>query len=117
MNVNEAEIVCRIIEDLLLQNSVSLSNHLRLMPTMYSLSPQNLTGKDIGVIAPYVAQIKLLTTMLRDDPERRATFEDVLGKYRALEVPLVEVKTVDGFEGREKDVIIFFARTKSAACC
>ncbi|KAF8305833.1 P-loop containing nucleoside triphosphate hydrolase protein, partial [Clavulina sp. PMI_390] len=96
MNANEAEIVCRIIEDLLLQNP-------------------NLMGKDIGVIAPYVAQIKLLTTMLREDPERRATFEDVLGKYRALEVPLVEVKTVDGFEGREKDVIIFSTVRSNAA--
>lgn len=45
--------------------------------------------------------------MLREDSEHRARFHDVLGRYRALEVPFVEVKTVDGFEGREKAVIIF----------
>lgn len=66
-----------------------------------------MTGHDIGVIAPYAAQIKLITAMLRTDPERRKRFVDVLGRHRALEVPLIEVKTVDGFEGREKDVILF----------
>ena len=31
----------------------------------------------------------------------------MLGKERALEIPNIEIKTVDGLEGREKDVIIF----------
>lgn len=66
-----------------------------------------MMGHDIGVIAPYAAQIKLLTHMLRSEPIRRARFAQVLGRHRALEVPLIEIKTVDGFEGREKDVIIF----------
>jgi len=34
-------------------------------------------------------------------------FNQVLGSSRYLEMQDVEVKTVDGFEGREKEVIIF----------
>ena len=31
----------------------------------------------------------------------------MLGKERAVELDDIEIKTVDGFEGREKQVIIF----------
>lgn len=34
---------------------------------------------------------------------------DILGPLRAQEVQDIEIKTVDGFEGREKQVIIFSA--------
>ncbi|KAK7031328.1 P-loop containing nucleoside triphosphate hydrolase protein, partial [Favolaschia claudopus] len=88
INRNEAAIVVGIVEDLLLNN-----------PTMM--------GKDIGIIAPYVAQISLLTRMFTTDAKYRARFEQVLGEHRALQLALIEIKTVDGFEGREKDVIIF----------
>lgn len=106
-NINEADIICHVIEDLLVKNPVSRPESLcGQLPNQFSLV-QNMMGHDIGVIAPYAAQIKLLTHMLRSDPVRRARFVEVLGKHRALEVPLIEVKTVDGFEGREKDVIVF----------
>ena len=64
-------------------------------------------GKDIGIIAPYVAQISLLTRMFNVDHRYKERFELVLGSKRAAELANVEIKTVDGFEGREKDVIIF----------
>ncbi len=66
-----------------------------------------MRGTDIGIIAPYAAQIAHLGRLLRDDPGVRAGLTSSLGMYRALEAPKIEVKTVDGFEGREKDVIIF----------
>ncbi|KAG6853864.1 hypothetical protein C0991_000625 [Blastosporella zonata] len=87
-NHSEAHIVMSIVEDLLLHN------------------PQ-LMGRDIGIIAPYVAQISLLTRMFNRDATYRQRLRDVLGDHRAMQLANVEIKTVDGFEGREKDVIIF----------
>ncbi|KAG8932526.1 hypothetical protein FRC02_000979 [Tulasnella sp. 418] len=88
VNHGEAAIVCSVIEDLLLKN-----------PT--------LEGKQIGVIAPYAAQITLLDRLFRRDKAHEERFVSALGRHRALEVTDIEVKTVDGFEGREKDVIVF----------
>ncbi|KAJ7634774.1 P-loop containing nucleoside triphosphate hydrolase protein [Roridomyces roridus] len=88
INRNEAAIVMAVIEDLLLNNP-------------------NLMGRDIGVIAPYVAQITHLTRLLTTDAKYAKRFKEVLGEHRALQLPHIEVKTVDGFEGREKEVIIF----------
>lgn len=48
-----------------------------------------------------------MTHLLNVDPVRRARFRQIIGSHRTLELPLIEIKTVDGFEGREKDVIIF----------
>ncbi|KAG2076441.1 P-loop containing nucleoside triphosphate hydrolase protein [Suillus decipiens] len=88
VNWNEAHIVCSIVEDLLLQN-------------------ENLVGANIGVIAPYAAQISLLYRLLNTDVKYRQRFESTLGDHRMMQLSDIEVKTVDGFEGREKDVIIF----------
>lgn len=68
---------------------------------------QNLMGRDIGIIAPYVAQISLLTRLFTTNAKYRARFEQVLGEHRALQLAHIEIKTVDGFEGREKDIIVF----------
>ncbi|RDB23511.1 Regulator of nonsense transcripts 1 [Hypsizygus marmoreus] len=88
VNLNEAHIVASVVEDLLLNN------------------PQ-LHGRDIGIIAPYAAQISLLTRLFNTDAKYRARFKEVLGDHRAMQLANVEIKTVDGFEGREKEVIIF----------
>lgn len=66
-----------------------------------------MKGSDIGVIAPYAAQIRTIYDKLNSDPDVAGAMQDVLGFHRALEVPDIEIKTVDGFEGREKAVIIF----------
>jgi hypothetical protein len=68
---------------------------------------KNLHGQDIGIIAPYVAQISLLTRLFHSDAKYRTRFKDVLGDHRAMQLANIEIKTVDGFEGREKDIIIF----------
>lgn len=59
------------------------------------------------MIAPYAAQISLLERLLRGNEAYRKQVEGLLGPLRAMQVGQVEVKTVDGFEGREKEVIIF----------
>jgi hypothetical protein len=64
-------------------------------------------GSDIGVIAPYAAQVTLLSRLLTMDVKFQRRFQARLGDYRAMQLAGIEVKTVDGFEGREKEVIIF----------
>lgn len=68
---------------------------------------QNLQGRDIGIIAPYAAQIKYLVRLLNSDPSYKQRFKEVLGDHRAMQLEQIEVKTVDGFEGREKEIIVF----------
>jgi len=53
------------------------------------LSEAGFNYKDIGVISPYSAQVRMLKSNLRD-----------------LEV---EISSVDGFQGREKEAIVFSA--------
>ncbi|KAK9812656.1 hypothetical protein WJX72_001408 [[Myrmecia] bisecta] len=55
---------------------------------------------DIGVVTPYNGQVRQLRSVLRSlpNPGSRAPILDQL-----------EVKSVDGFQGREKEVIIFSA--------
>ena len=73
----------------------------------YTFNTQSITGADIGIIAPYAAQIKLLDRLLKMDAAYREHFIQALGRHRAQETLNIEVKTVDGFEGREKEIIIF----------
>jgi superfamily I DNA and/or RNA helicase len=85
VNRREVDLIVEIIGDLLKRNP-------------------NLLAQDIGVISPYASQTRLLA----------ATFEDhaygqlvkTLGHERASQLSQVEINTVDGFQGREKDVIV-----------
>ncbi|CAI5501461.1 unnamed protein product, partial [Closterium sp. Naga37s-1] len=60
---------------------------------LVALYPQLKESSDVGVISPYKHQVKLL----------RDKFRELLGEAAHR----VDVNTVDGFQGREKDVIIF----------
>ena len=116
-NYGDAERVADIVVDLLYNNPVSrsLTFTCTFSPCLAVCTPeislinhlQSLRGKDIGVIAPYAAQIRLLHQYLYSDPSRAAAMVDILGVERAMEIPDIEIKTVDGFEGREKEVIVF----------
>lgn len=87
-NLEEMKIVAAVLEDLLLMNP-------------------GLRGRDIGIISPYVAQVRMLNKMLKEDSSWADAFRDALGDPRCHELQDVEIKTVDGFEGREKEIIIF----------
>ena len=88
VNENEGYIVRSIVEDLLFNNEGSLR------------------GYDIGIIAPYAAQVTYLTQLVKGE-KHKARLKGVLGDKLAMELANIEIKTVDGFEGREKEVIIF----------
>ncbi len=52
------------------------------------LAPGDLTPDDIGVISPYAGQVRLIREMFGDQIEG------------------LEVKSVDGYQGREKEIIV-----------
>ena len=56
-----------------------------------ALLAKGLSGGDIGVITPYSAQVRLL--------------RDLVAETGLEEAEQVGIKTVDGFQGREKEVM------------
>jgi superfamily I DNA and/or RNA helicase len=56
--------------------------------------------KTIGIVTPYNAQVQLIKGMIASDPDLQK-----LGQLPAT----IEVKSVDGYQGRERDLIIFSA--------
>ncbi|CAK0872490.1 unnamed protein product [Prorocentrum cordatum] len=76
-NPGEAELITRIVQDVFFQRELEIT--------------------EIGVVTPYVAQVRMLKRMLRNIvPEH-------------LDPDLLECASVDNFQGREKDLIIFSA--------
>ena len=63
------------------------------------LSAGDLTPADIGVITPYSGQVRLLTDLFE-----QAGGRDEHGPFAGL-----EIKSVDGYQGREKEIIVFSA--------
>lgn len=78
---------------------------LSLILDLLACNPQ-LKGNEIGIISPYIAQTIELLRLLNRDAEWSQQFIQKLGQERLKDLSEIEVKTVDGFEGREKSVII-----------
>ncbi|KAJ3491205.1 hypothetical protein NLJ89_g11364 [Agrocybe chaxingu] len=83
VNITEGHIVASIVEDLLLVN-------------------KHLDGRDIGVIAPYAAQITHITRLLNHDSHYKGRFEEVLGSKRAMQLAHIEIKTSTGSRGARR---------------
>ena len=86
-NFKDATIVSDVVADLMYHNP-------------------ELKGSQIGIIAPYTAQVRLILEKLLDDTDRQEAFKDMIGAERTKELENIEVKTVDGFQGREKEIMI-----------
>jgi regulator of nonsense transcripts 1 len=69
------------------ENPVEVSWVLKIINDL--LEAGELTKKDIGIITPYAGQVRAIRNSMDE------TLDDV------------EVRTVDGYQGREKEVIIF----------
>jgi regulator of nonsense transcripts 1 len=52
------------------------------------LAPGDISAEDIGVISPYAGQVRLIRSMMND------------------EIDGLEIKSVDGYQGREKEIIV-----------
>ncbi|GAA5912503.1 hypothetical protein JCM8208_006619 [Rhodotorula glutinis] len=86
LNRTESNILISIVGDLLRHN-----------PT--------LRATDIGIISPYYAQTRLLVNTF-ESGYAASRLRSLLGAQRAAEAGEVEVNTVDGFQGREKRVVL-----------
>jgi len=86
----------------MVQESKSYANEdeaefiVNLVAVLQTLYPDQDWKKKIGVISPYAQQVRLLKTM----------FKEKYGIKNQNDPSPVEVNTVDGFQGNEKDCII-----------
>lgn len=91
-NFSEIELVSRVVVDLFHHNP-------------------DLKGSQIGIVSPYMAQVQRFQRLLKRDNPQRRILESILQSQgagsKALELSEIEIHTVDGFEGREKSVILF----------
>ena len=70
-----------------------LIKHLKLLLVQYSQSNKAVNQISVGIISPYKEQVQYLTTQIALDP--------YFDNYRSQ----IAIKTVDGFQGQERDVI------------
>eukprot|EP00526_Cylindrotheca_closterium_P003007 CAMPEP_0113630316 /NCGR_PEP_ID=MMETSP0017_2-20120614/15749_1 /TAXON_ID=2856 /ORGANISM="Cylindrotheca closterium" /LENGTH=994 /DNA_ID=CAMNT_0000540771 /DNA_START=126 /DNA_END=3107 /DNA_ORIENTATION=- /assembly_acc=CAM_ASM_000147 len=85
INQAEADRVVSLLKDILRQSNVN----------------DPFSPRSIGVITPYSGQVQLIKSMIAGDRE-------VMELVRESSAS-IEVKSVDGYQGRERDVIIFSA--------
>jgi len=85
INQAEADRVVSLLKDVLRQSNVN----------------DPFSPRSIGVITPYSGQVQLIKSMIAEDQE-------VIELVR-MACTSIEVKSVDGYQGREQDVIIFSA--------
>jgi regulator of nonsense transcripts 1 len=65
------------------------------------LDAQDPAVKSIGIISPYTAQVQLLQSVISHDGRLQNNLTS-----QGIEL---EIKSVDGYQGRERDIIIFSA--------
>lgn len=80
MNEGEAHIIMQILDHVLYQRELGV--------------------EEIGIVTPYVAQVRHLTRLAKRLLQDRA---------EGFDPELLEIASVDGFQGREKELIIFSA--------
>jgi len=76
------------------------------------LAAKELSVLDIGIVSPYSAQVRSLRQRLRQDlPKRlKGSGVDLSGGLRGRRAAnALEIASVDAFQGREKELIIFSA--------
>ncbi|MDQ3047115.1 MAG: AAA domain-containing protein [Bacteroidota bacterium] len=75
------------------EEAALLIKHLRLLLDQYSAGEHHQKRLSIGVISPYKEQVQYLTNLIAEDEQ--------LKEFKTW----IAVKTVDGFQGQERDVI------------
>ena len=70
-----------------------LIKHLKMVLAQHALSKDSSKRISIGIISPYKEQVQYLTAKINEDEE--------LEKFKSQ----IAIKTVDGFQGQERDII------------
>lgn len=75
------------------------------------LSAGELTCHDIGVVTPYMGQVRALRKSLREQlqPMLRRLQRSARDDWQKYDAKFLEIGSVDGFQGREKEIIVFSA--------
>ncbi|UKJ89903.2 tRNA-splicing endonuclease [Theileria orientalis] len=98
VNEMEVDLVCQILEML-----------IEIISSIPGISPDEIARK-IAVISPYAAQTEILKTTISQrikiNPQTNAEDFSTLTPSKSNQI---YVSTVDGFQGMEKDIIIFSA--------
>ena len=90
-NDSEAQRILMLLKDILIDSSNDVTT---------TKSP--ITS--IGIISPYNGQVQLIKGMIANDPQIR---DLIANRRQHNKIPIsIEVKSVDGYQGRERDVII-----------
>lgn len=63
-------------------------------------------ASQIAVITPYVAFLFLMSTLLTSDSRYQAQVTLLTSLLRPIYGPDLEIGTVDGMQGREKDAVV-----------
>ncbi|MFL5765153.1 MAG: AAA domain-containing protein [Bacteroidia bacterium] len=70
-----------------------LIRHLKLLLSQYHETTNGPEKITVGVISPYKEQVQYLTNLIAEDPELKESEAKIA------------VKTIDGFQGQERDII------------
>ncbi len=103
-NEGEVEIVKKYVDVLMNAGNVPFpESREHCLPFFsFSLSPTiGLKPEEIGIISPYNAQVDKLRSAIREHNKLPVAANTV-----KQDVEKIEISTVDGFQGREKEVII-----------
>jgi regulator of nonsense transcripts 1 len=96
---------------------------VHLVDVVKSLLDTHLVApQSIGIVTPYSAQVKLIFKYLKDalkdyefEGDQTPDFDDSMADFRGHGYKGITVSSVDGFQGREKDIILFSAVRSNSA--
>lgn len=82
------------------RNDAEAQAVVQLLTSLLDKKESSFEGS-IGIVTPYSSQVALIKTMMAKDPEFRKLAQSFPHE--------IEVKSVDAYQGRERDLIIFSA--------
>ena len=106
-NLAEAKIVLRVVQMLLSgEDPTAAATSAHVGPSATPPPREGITAADVGIISPYAQQVTLIKSLLNDSCSRSGSGSSSSHRSSHLSTANIEVSTVDGFQGREKEIIV-----------